>query len=252
MPDPDNGVVYRNAPIVEAIISLTVVFKDGGADRAAAGVEKAFESRFARRQSQDRLNFQVESHPAQEPKTSLSRRQSGLKFSDEKNERVLQVLADTFVYSHLQPYTNWRTFSAEAIELWQTYLKVAEPALVRRIGLRYINRLRLPGGQFELSDYLSYFPLTPTAFGTLSGLVSQVQLPQGGGAAPDAVALVTVASEPSQESGTSAMALDIDISSKLSVRADDPIVWRALDEFRVRKNRIFEAAITEKLKEAIR
>lgn len=64
--------------------------------------------------------------------------------------------------------------------------------------------------------------------------------------------LVTIASEPSPDPTASAMALDIDIFSTLAVAASDPRIWQTLDEFRMRKNRLFEAAITDKLKEAIR
>lgn len=91
------------------------------------------------------------------------------------------------MYSHLQPYTNWRTFSDEARELWQAYRDAVQPHKVVRIGLRYINRLRLPQ-EFELNTYLNYFPAAPESFGALRGLVTQVQLPQPG-IAPDAVAL---------------------------------------------------------------
>jgi len=251
MADLDNGVVYRNAPIVEAIISLHVAFREGDADKVAGVAEKAFSSRFARSQSLDRVNVKFESKPSTAPTSSLTRKHGGWKFTDEKNERVLQILPNAFVYSHLQPYTKWQTFSAEARELWQTYLKVANPTSVNRIGLRYINRLRLPE-RFELSDYLNFYPSTPPAFGELCGVVTQLQLQQADSVASDALALVTLASEPSQDPSTSAMALDIDIFSKLVLPASDSKIWDTFEDFRVRKNRLFEAAITEKLKEKIR
>ena len=248
--DSDGGVVYRNAPIVEAIISLNVVLADGGADKAMEAAEKTFGHRFSRSQALQRFNVQVKSEAAKETTGSFSHGPGGWKFTAENDARVLQILPEMFVYSHLQPYTNWSTFSDEARGLWSAYLDAVQPHKVVRIGLRYINRLRLPK-EFELNVYLNYFPTAPESFGALRGLVAQVQLPQPG-VAQDAVALVTIASEPSPDPTSSAMALDIDIFSVLAMPASDPRVWQTLDDFRVRKNRLFEAAITDKLKEAIR
>lgn len=248
--DSDSGAVYRNAPIVEAIISINVTLPDGSAETAMEVAEKTFAHRFPRSQALRRFNVQVKAEAARETTGSFSHGPGGWKFTSENDARVLQILPEMFVYSHLQPYTSWRTFSNEARELWQAYLDAVQPHKVVRIELRYINRLRLPQ-EFELNAYLNYFPATPEAFGALRGLVTQVQLPQPG-IAPDAVALVTIASEPSSDPTGSAMALDIDIFSTLAMAASDPRIWQTLDDFRMRKNRLFEAAITDKLKEAIR
>lgn len=248
--DSGKGIVYRNAPIVEAIVSLHVTFPDGNVEKAMEIAERALSHRFPRRQALQRFNVEVKAEAANEATSSFSHGPGGWKFTSESDTRVLQVLPDAFVYSHLQPYTNWNTFSHEARELWQAYLEAVQPSKVVRIGLRYISRLRLPQ-EFELNEYLNYYPSTPGSFGALAGLVTQVQLPQPG-AAMDALALVTIASEPSLDPTASAMALDIDIFSTSVMVASDPRIWQMLDHFRVRKNVLFEAAITDKLKEAMR
>jgi uncharacterized protein (TIGR04255 family) len=241
---------YDNAPIVEAIIAIGVSYADGSAASALAGVEQVFAKRFARSQALRMVDVVVHTEVDKEATSTLNQRPSGWKFTDETNQRVLQVLPDAFVYSHLQPYTNWETFSADAYELWREFLEVAKPSKVGRIQLRYINRLRLPLA-FEFKDYLNYYPTTPEGFGPISGLVSQVQIPQPD-AAKGAVALVTLASEPSADPSGSAMALDIDIFCSADLVSSDVAVWETLSQFRDAKNRLFESVLTEKLRGEIR
>lgn len=246
-----DSIEYRNAPIVEAIIHIQVTFPDDGSAPALSRSERIFSSRFARGLPLQRVNFQITSVEAQQPSSSVSHEAAGWKFTSERNDRVLQVLPDAFVYSHLNPYSNWRTFSTEARQLWNDFVEGCSPEKVTRIGLRYINRLRIPAQNFELAEYLNFFPTTPVAFGPVHGLVSQVQLPQPG-IAPDAIALVTIASEPSADPSTSAFALDLDVFTRSEFSATDSRIWEVLEDFRLRKNQLFEAVLTENMRGTIK
>ena len=59
---------------------------------------------------------------------------------------MAQFRVDGFTFSKMVPYTSWEEVFAEALRLWRVYVQVASPRQVARIAVRYINRMRVPGG----------------------------------------------------------------------------------------------------------
>ncbi len=87
-------------------------------------------------------------------------RQELLKMESHDKTEVVQVAAHRLVVSKLRPYSSWGEFRPLIMRAFRSYLGVAQPAGLYRMGLRYINRLNLPQEPAQLEDYLEYYPFT--------------------------------------------------------------------------------------------
>src|SRR5207244_3682868 len=83
-------------------------------------------------------------------------RQEGFGFSSADEKQVCQGRLDGFTVHRLAPYQGWLPFRDEARRLWDRYRQTVQPRNVRRVAIRYINRLDLPLPA-ELKDYLRTF-----------------------------------------------------------------------------------------------
>jgi len=248
---PAGRRIYRNAPIVEAVINIQVRFPEGQFERLLPSGDSAFSGDFPQKQEMRllRMDFQFGPDGLKTKSPPMDKGPpAGLKFSSAANDRVLQLRQEGFAYSHMAPYTNWEVFSGEARPLWQRFIDVFQPERVTRLAARYINRLRLPPGEIRLQDYMHFYPETPPAFGSIQGLMAQVQLPQPS-VGQKALALLTLASEPSADPAFQPMVLDIDVFEMVDLSPTDPVVWHQLEALRDKKNELFEAALTERMKE---
>lgn len=81
-----------------------------------------------------------------------------LQFYREDDAACIQVGRDLLVANHMKPYPSWVQFIPLVEEALKTYRSVTTPEGFLRIGLRYINRIEIPGEQVKLEDYLDFFP----------------------------------------------------------------------------------------------
>jgi uncharacterized protein (TIGR04255 family) len=238
---------YARAPIVEAVINIQVRYAEGSFDALLSAADKAFGATLPRKQDIRMVSLSIEANQSGIRSSNEFGGRAGIKFTNDASDRVLQIRQEGFAYSHLAPYTSWEIFSGEARPLWQRFLDSCQPDRVVRLAPRYINRLKLPQGAIRLEDYLNFHPAMPEQFGPMQGFMSQVQLPQTS-VGQDAVALVTVASEPSTDQGFQAVVLDIDAFQVVDLPPSDHGVWAQLERLRDKKNELFEAALTDHMK----
>ena len=72
--------------------------------------------------------------------------------ADEKN--VVSIHPDVLSNSVQRPYPGWETFKPSISSALNTYVGVAAPLGIRRIGLRYINQIEVSGGISALLECL--------------------------------------------------------------------------------------------------
>jgi uncharacterized protein (TIGR04255 family) len=87
-----------------------------------------------------------------EPKTFGSKLK--LKFLRRDRPIQLQFGDDTFVINLLPAYPGWEAFKRELLRLWPTVLDVMQPTGIKRIGMRYINRIPRKSAQETPSYWL--------------------------------------------------------------------------------------------------
>lgn len=242
----EKSTVYAKAPIVEAVIDIQLQLPEDADKRLLVYVGQ-IERQFPQKTPIQMVAVNVGSDGSQ----SMERKPMGWRLVSEANNRILQVRQQGFTLSHMPPYTQWAVFRDEAKPLWSLFLDICKPEKISRIAVRYINRLRLPPGAIDLKDYLTIYPQVPTACEPIEGLLMQVQ-----GRRPEidekCRSVITVATEPATEPTYQPMVLDLDLFVETEMKPDDMQCWSMLDRLRAMKNEIFEASITDKLRETFK
>lgn len=171
----------------------------------------------------------------------------GLRFQSDDEKHIAQFNRDGFVFSQLEPYQDWQQLHEEAMKLWPVYMELAQPLAIDRLGLRFINRIRLPIGEFQLEDYLKSAPQPPqgldlpfTSFMHQDTLIVHGQ--------PYVINIIKAIQPPAVDGPSSAaLILDIDVVATKDFELDrEAALSRHLMEMRWLKNKVFFGSITDK------
>ncbi|HSH80754.1 MAG TPA: TIGR04255 family protein [Herpetosiphonaceae bacterium] len=72
---------------------------------------------------------------------------------------LVQVGPNLLAVNRLKPYDSWEEFFPLIMLALGAYTSVAGPQTFRRLGLRYINHIRIPSTRIELEDYFEFRPV---------------------------------------------------------------------------------------------
>ncbi len=173
---------------------------------------------------------------------------SGYKISSNDGADILLINTHAFTVSRLAPYPGWNIIRERAEKDWKEWKKIVNPK-IRRVGVRYINRVDIPissGGRIEYEDYLKIFPQLPdNEIPVLSQYAMQIVVPLENNMS----LLLNSATVPSPLLNHVSYILDIDISKEITESISEKEVWDLIDDMRYHKNRIFESSVTDKAKE---
>jgi uncharacterized protein (TIGR04255 family) len=239
---------YPKAPITEALIDLQVRLPAAITSETLRDVRGAREAQFPSASELKRayIEFRVGEGQA----ATGTAEQAGWIFRSSDDKRVAQARLDGFTFSRLAPYDRWETLRAEAQEFWSDYRRVASPEAITRVGIRYINRFDLPLPFADLKDFFRTTPeVSPAMPQELAGFFMQLQVPY-----PDlqAMLVLTQTLVPPPQIDVASVVLDIGFSCANNVPQEDTAIWHLLEQFRVKKNEVFEACITDAARELIR
>lgn len=173
-----NGALkLRNPPIIEAVLDLDC---DMPPNFNLAGLEadgrKLFADRYPKFRTQLLQETKIEQRPDEPPVMSARQGLQALQFFNEDSLQLVQIRNSGFSFNRLAPYSSLDEYLPEIRRSWELFLNLATPMRIRRIALRYINRVLLPttAGRVELNDYLKIGPRLPDEEGlTLAGFLNQ-------------------------------------------------------------------------------
>jgi uncharacterized protein (TIGR04255 family) len=172
----------------------------------------------------------------------------GYSFTSIDGKQIVQALAHGFVFSRLNPYDRWDSFRDEARKLWKHYKHRANPQVLTRIGLRYINRIQIPLPIMDFKDYVLTTPeIAPGIHQSLSNFFMRLEIPQE----LPTMAIIMQTMEPVTSDRKLPLIFDIDVFRETPVKSDDE-AWRDFEKLRDIKNDIFFKSLTEKAKDLFR
>lgn len=238
--------IYGNSPIVEAVIDFrcgnpsTLSFRDiarTAQEITSLGYSEAGESiLIVQRIASDGGSQRTES------KVGVV-----LRSADEKY--IVQLQLEGFSCSRLPPYPRWEAFLVEAKRLWEIYRAAAAPEVIRRVGIRYVNRLEIGSpGIDDLRPFLNLHPVTPWGLTTPpADFFMQIRQPQEGGI----MLVINESTVQNVELSKAAVILDLDgfVEAEMPV---DPEIWNLVEDLHVKVENAFEASLTNRLRELIR
>lgn len=153
-----NEIKYIKPPIVEVVCEFRFV---PGApwDSAIPGLVYAqLRNDFPKRRMLRSLESQVSpSEGGIQQQIHLAER---VQFLREDEKAFVQIGPDFLAINHLAPYPSWEGFRPLIQQAFNAYREVAKPAGLRRIGLRYINRIEFPTKPVHFGEFLNFYPHT--------------------------------------------------------------------------------------------
>jgi uncharacterized protein (TIGR04255 family) len=169
---------------------------------------------------------------------------NGFRLQDAQNRHVVQFTKTGVVFSRLEPYEKWESFQAEAMRFWHIFLELAEPTLIQRLGVRYINRIPLHNGE-QPSLYLNTVPSAPPG----------LDLPVESFFHQDAYRVPgypyhinwtrTIQQKGVDLADGRALIVDIDVFTTELLQLDQETLTQRLSEMRWLKNKVFFSCMTK-------
>ena len=147
---------YKNSPITEAVCEFQFG-RDSAWDLTMPGlVFTKLKKTFPTRRQLQQVAFAIpirDKVPA-----GILKPADQVQFLRTDEKALVQLAPWTLSIHMLRPYSSWENF-VPLIELaLGAYRKGAAPKSLRRVGLRYINRLEIPRETLELADYFEFAP----------------------------------------------------------------------------------------------
>lgn len=232
------------APIDEAVIDFRVLRRDDIAADHFSGLS----SRIGQQYNPPSLMQSVQARFGIEGGRAVAPTQVeaavGWLYQSQTQGAVAQFRVDGFTFSKLKPYSTWEEVFGEARRLWNVYIQVAQPRLLSRLAVRYINRLRLPAPA-DLGGYLSAPPVLPQPIPQrMRAFLTRVAVD-----APErnlSAILIQASETPLDDSSTIQVLLDIDAFREVALPAEDPSLSEVFEQLRALKNEVFFASVTER------
>ncbi|MGI9057432.1 MAG: TIGR04255 family protein [Ktedonobacteraceae bacterium] len=173
-----------------------------------------------------------------------------MRFTRKDEKAHIQVATHLLSIHHLSPYSSWQEFLPLIKDAFEAYCEVAPPKSVHRIGLRYINTIELTGSNISLEDFFEFRPYIGSDLPRNIGpFAMSVQLPFENSRDTLNLQMVSQAGL-SFDNATIILDLDYFLVKSGEVKLDEVFAW--IDTAHTNIESIFEASITEQLKQKFR
>lgn len=237
-------MAYVKAPITEAVIEF--VFDQSITQSVIESAARRVESDYPQKDVEETAQFHID------PKIKSGQvpakwSWNGLKLNSTDRTNILLFRKDRFACIRLAPYNGWEQFQARAVHGWDEWKKSAGTVGIKRVGLRYINRIDVPKQNnplIRIEEYLNVLPKGPEILDQpMTGYAIQMTRSLG---ADDCGLSLTSSSVTSPLVGYASFALDIDVFRDKDIPRREDDLWALVQRMREHKNRIFEACVNDK------
>lgn len=238
-----------NAPIIEAVVDIDC---DLPPDLDFEGLrEKAgdlLRNRYPKFRQQFLQHHVVSKEEGDvEPQLKVNKGLGAMQFLTDDELQLVQFRPNGFSFNRLAPYSSFDDYLPEIEAGWADFRKLCQPVVIRKIGIRMINRVKLPlaEGRVQLEEYLKVPPRLPETGSPLifHGLLEQHMAIDS--ESKNRVNIVKTTESP--KDGFLPLILDIDT---FRPGEEAPSDWHdiscRLKSLRDLKNRIFQATLTDR------
>ncbi|WP_418959121.1 TIGR04255 family protein [Streptomyces tritici] len=237
---------YRNPPIVEAL--CTINFSAGrpwnitipgrfyeemkGSYPDEPTEERQFQARFEAQGTQA-AQFKVDG--------------AATRLVLKNEEKRVSIAPNALGVHALAPYEGWESLRERTLAALDSYFRVVGDQGIESIGIRYINRIFLPGPEVNFNDYFTIMQGLP-ANGFPGGITSFFDRMEVAYEDIPAKIVFTWASDDNVADRV-AFIMDFDLTRQGPIDRDE--VPNFLDDLRVRERLAFESLIQDKLRDEV-
>lgn len=242
---------YKNPPIEEALCEFR--FEPGREwDLTIPGkLQTELSEEYAGKPKQGRVvEVELDTQKGDPPNLRYREGFAKVQLVTEDTKRMVGVGQDVLSIHMLRPYqdpsnpqaSGWDEFKQRIVTALEAYDKVSKPVGVRRIGIRYINKIVVPRKKVKVEEYLKCaLPVISGLPDRLNNFMSRVDY-----AYKDGVHLVLSQGLTGAPTDHIGFLLDLDViwESPESIPLDKAL--KKTEDLRVRERKAFETVITSK------
>ena len=243
--------IYPNSPITEALIDIRIDPPLGRNSIAAIlSTHDQIKSKYP--EKKERRTFETKFEVKDGIPLDFKPKDNGIdgvQFWSADKKNICQYRLDGFTFSRLSPYEKWEKHFPEALKAWNIYKESLNPTNIKRLAVRFINSINLPGDSAELSDYFKNTSKPPPDLPQdMVGFLSRVVLRYE----ENILASVVIALQEDGPINTIPMLFDIDIFSNVNFDLSIVEIESKLKKMHDYAEVIFHSYITEKTKDLFR
>jgi len=170
------------------------------------------------------------------------------RLSSEDMMQQLLLNESSFVVSQLAPYCGWDDFIIRFTRDWKLWKKHLGFNEIKKIGVRYINRLDVPVTErtIDFTKFVNIYPEIPEILGPNSSYTMGIKIPIN---ELKSILLLNSAVVESPLLNNISLVIDQDVVKTVELPQKDEAIYSYLNKVRTYKNSVFESCITDKTRE---
>lgn len=154
------GRLYTNPPLIEAVCEFQFEPNQPWDWTIPGLVYNKVGKEFPKKKQQNIVEMAARIEK-DEVTPSIKGGMGRMQFLRDDETALIQVGPNLFVVNQLRPYPTWEKYREMINNNLAIYCEVANPKALKRIGLRYINRLEIPEAEVRIEDYILAVPTIP-------------------------------------------------------------------------------------------
>lgn len=240
---------YKYPPVTEAVIGIN--FAEDLSKALLSSVSDKLAKNYPIHQPLQNIgvNLDLSSNADKDRKTFTEIAEGHRRSSHDMTELAL-ALSNSLVVSQLAPYPGWDIFSKRFMRDWKHLKKTLGYRQIKRIGVRYINRIDIPaaGELVHHEQFLNVFPQIPDMLSPLiAGAVQTISYFE------DIKCRLTLNSGVVESPilNHTSFLLDLDVGREIDMPQKDADIFELLEAMRLKKNQVFEACISKRARDEI-
>jgi uncharacterized protein (TIGR04255 family) len=239
---------YSQAPIKEAILSLEAPELPADLLPKFEAVGDEVKVDYPVKNLFQATRVEIPAEESQQAVVKKAERPILYQFNSADGRRMFRAGVNGFSFHQMAPYQNWDQFRTEARRLWSVYYGQTL-AMPSEIGVRFVNRLPIPLGE-DLGRYLlTELRLGPKLPQTLDRFFLRATIPYREGLH---LTLGQAFLPEESQDGLANVILDLDLRYRFSQIESVDDLWSKIEEARQDKNDVFEACISDQMRERLR
>jgi uncharacterized protein (TIGR04255 family) len=232
---------YAKAPITESVLQLSVT--GTATPEEQQKLVKRFSKVYPQHEILSAINVTINTTGGA---MTVGQQLQGHRVKSTDQADIVIIFPDGIAAARLAPYPGW-DFLRERAREWTEWRKGVEYRPLKRIGVRYVNRIDVPIKHAEIVDIDAYLKFTPRvpdfSKWPLNGFLMQITRPTA--LEHWTASITSTIVSPAPLINHVSMLLDIDVFRTEHIPGGDTDLWDCIDEARSLKNAIFEACITD-------
>ncbi len=238
---------YKRPPITEAVIEIRL--EGSLSERMVGKIHSRLKKHYESSERISIIAFMLD--PRKEEIAKIPDEFEGYKLTSKDQADVVQIKPNMMACSRLAPYHGWESFEPRARENWEMWRKTTKHTKIKRIGVRYLNRIDIPlrrGHKIDIEDYLTIFPKYPEPH-LLTSFTKYTMQVMGPFSIEGFYLIINTNVVKPPMIDHFSIVLDLDLSPQGDMPQRNDKVWEMINQMREYKNNAFEMCITDKARE---